>query len=83
MIAGLYLIMLKTEKYWDLMHYICSCIRGTPLFLHEGTDAYIQWQDNDRYALHSAAVTVLVLTGPGGPPEHAYRLGTVAQRCTN
>ena len=26
-----------------------------------------KWQDNDRYALHSAAVTVLVLTGPGGP----------------
>ena len=42
-----------------------------------------KWQDNDRYALHSAAVTVLVLTGPGGPPEHAHRLGTVAQRCAN
>ena len=38
---------------------------GIPLSHHEGTDAYIQWQDNDRYALHSAAVTVLVLTGPG------------------
>jgi len=36
-----------------------------PLSHHEGTDAYIQWQDNDRYALHSAAMTVLVLTGPG------------------
>ena len=56
---------------------------GIPLSHHEGTDAYIQWQDNDRYALHSAAVTVLVLTGPGGPPEHAHRLGTVAQRCAN
>ena len=32
---------------------------------HEGTDAYIKWQDNDRYALHTAAMTVLVLTGPG------------------
>jgi len=40
-------------------------------------------QDNDRYALHSAAVTVLILMGPGGPPEHAHRLGTVAQRCAN
>jgi len=37
---------------------------GIPLSHHEGTKAYIQWQDNDRYALHSAAVTVLVLTGP-------------------
>ena len=38
---------------------------GIPLSHHEGTDVYIQWQDNDHYALHSAAVTVLVLTGPG------------------
>ena len=42
-----------------------------------------KWQDNDRYAMHSAAVTVFVLTGPGGPPEHAHRLGTVAQWCAN
>ena len=42
-----------------------------------------KWQDNDRYALHSVAVTVLVLTGPSGPPEHAHRLGIVAQRCAN
>ena len=47
------------------MHYVCSCIWGIPPSHHEGTDAYIQWQDNDRYALHSAAVTVLVLMGPG------------------
>ena len=45
------------------MHYVCSCIWGIPLSHHEGTDAYIQWQDNDRYALHSATVTVLVLMG--------------------
>ena len=38
---------------------------GIPLSHHKGTDAYIQWQDNDRYALHSAAVMVLVLMGPG------------------
>ena len=50
---------------------VTSCILcvhafgGIPLSHHEGTDAYIQWQDNDRYALHSAAVTVLVFTGPG------------------
>ena len=37
---------------------------GIPPSHHEGTEAYIQWQDNDRCALHSAAVTVLVLTGP-------------------
>ena len=66
------------HAYCVLMHS-----GGIPLSHHEGTDAYIQWQDNDRYALHSAVVTVLVLTGPGGPPEHAHRLGTVAQRCAN
>ena len=42
-----------------------------------------KWQDHDHYALHSAAVTVLVLTGLGGPPEHAHRLGIVAQQCAN
>ena len=63
--------------YCVLMHL------GIPLSHHEGTDAYIQWQDNNRYALHSAVVTVLVLTGPDRLPEHAHRLGTVAQRCAN
>jgi len=38
---------------------------GIPLSHHEGTDAYIQWQDNDHYALHSTVVTILVLTGLG------------------
>ena len=44
------------HAYCVLMH-----LGDTPSH-HEGTDAYIQWQDNDRYALHSATVTVLVLT---------------------
>ena len=38
---------------------------GIPLSHHEGTDAYIQSKNNDRYALNNAAVTVLVLTGSG------------------
>ena len=49
---------------------------GIPLSHHEGTDVYIQMAGQRRYVVHSAAVTVLVLTGPGGPPEHA-------QRCAN
>jgi len=48
----------KSRNIGDLMHYVCSCIWRIPLFQNEGTDAYIQWQDNDRYILHSAAVTV-------------------------
>ena len=39
MIAGLYLIMLKTEKCWDLMHYDAHALGGYPYFF--GTNAYI------------------------------------------
>ena len=53
MLAGLYERIMKMEKFWDLMH-----LGGIPLSHQEGTDVYIQWQDNDRYALHSATVTV-------------------------
>ena len=56
--------ILKMEKFWDLMYYVCSCIwGGVPLSHHEGTDAYIKWQDNDRYAFHSAAVMVTSSSG--------------------
>ena len=67
------------------MHYVCSCIWGIPLSHHEGTDAYIQWQDNDRYALHSAAVMVTSFNGSRhkGLPEYAHRIRKVAQRCAN
>ena len=57
-IARLYLIILKTEKYYDLMHYVYSCIGGIPLFHHEGTNAYTTRQVKYRYVLHNAAVTV-------------------------
>ena len=62
------------EKFWDLMHYVCSLhLVGIPLSHHEGTDAYIQWQDNDRYALHR----------PKGLLEYAHRIRKVAQQCVN
>ena len=58
---------------------------GIPLFHHEGTDAYIQWQDNDRYVLHSAAVTVTSSNWSQhkGLPEYAHQIRKVAQRCAN
>ena len=73
------------EKFWNLMHYVCNAFGGIPLSHHEGTDAYIKWQDNDRYALHSAAVTLLVLAGvrPKRLPEYAPQIRKVAQRCAN
>ena len=40
------------------MHYVCSCIWGITLFHHEGTNAYTQGQENDRYVLHNGAMTV-------------------------
>ena len=64
---------MKRDKGLSLMLNVglvgTSCIlsvhasRGIPLSHHEGTDAYIQWQGNDRYALHSAAVTVTSFNG--------------------
>ena len=67
------------------MHYVCSCIWGIPLSHHKGTDAYIQWQDNDRYALHSAAMMVTSSNGfwHKGLLEYAHRIRKVAQRCAN
>ena len=66
---------MERDRGWSLMINVkvggTSCIMcvhaswGIPLSYHEGTDTYIQWQDNDRYALHNVSVTVLVLTGPG------------------
>ena len=58
---------------------------GIPLFHHEGTNAYIQWQENDRYALHSAAMTVTSSNRfqHKGLPEYAHRIRKVAQWCAN
>ena len=51
-----------------------------PLSHHEGADAYIQWQDNDRYALHNTAMTVTSFNGSRhkGLPECAHRIRKVA-----
>ena len=64
-------------------YYVIMHLGGYPYPITSVRTRTSKWQDNDRYALHSAAVTVLVLTGPGGPLEHAHRLGTVAQQCAN
>ena len=58
---------------------------GIPLSHHEGTDAYIQWQDNDRYSLHSTAVTVTSSNGfrHKGLLEYAHRIRKVPQQCAN
>ena len=63
MIARLYSLMIKVEIL-EISCIMCVHALGViPIFHHEGTDAYIQWQDNDRYVWHSAVVTV---TGSNG-----------------
>ena len=75
----------KCRTSEDLMHIVCSCIWGIPLSHHEGTDAYIQWQDNDCYALHSAAVTVTSSNGfrYKGLQVHVHWIRKVTQQCAN
>ena len=67
--SGVIFINDKSRNIGELMHYVCSCIRGIPLFHHEGTDAYTQWQEYDHYVLHSAALTV---TSSNGCPVEDY-----------
>ena len=38
--VGLYYMMMKMDKCWDLMHYFVLMHRGIPLLLHDSTDAY-------------------------------------------
>ena len=64
MTGGLCSLMINVEVGGTSCIMCVHASGGIPLSHREGTDAYIQWQDSDRYALHSAAVTVLVLTGP-------------------
>ena len=55
-------VVLKDNEIVEVVGTSCimyvHASEGIPLSHHEGTDAYIQWQDNDRYVLHSAVVTV-------------------------
>ena len=83
--SGVIFINDKSKNIWDLMHYVCSSIWEIPLFHHEGTDAYIQWQDNDRYVCIALPWRLLILTGvrPKELPEYARRTRKVAQRCAN
>ena len=78
---GVMFINDKCRSSEILMHYVCSCIWGG----YPYPIAYIQWQDNDRYGLHSAAVTVTSFNGfrDKGLPEYAHRIRKVAQRCAN
>ena len=85
MIAGLHSLMVKVEMLGTSCIMCAHAFREIPLFHHEGTDAYIQWQENDRYVLHSAAVTVTSSNGvrPKELPEYARPTRNEAQWCAN
>ena len=63
MIAGLYSFVIKVEILGTSCIMCAHAFGGILLFHREGTDAYFQWQDNDHYVLHSAAVTVTSSNG--------------------
>ena len=63
MTGGLCSLMINVEVVGTSCIMCVHASGGIPLSRHEGTDAYIQWQDNDCYALYSAAVTVTSFNG--------------------
>ena len=63
MLTGLYYMIMKMEKCWDLMHYCVLLHRGIPLLLHDSTNAYATRQGNDLYIYHNALVTVVIPNG--------------------
>ena len=84
-IAGLYLIMSKMEKYWDLMHYVCSSIGGYSYFITH----YILHNATGRgmiilfYIVLSWRLLVLTDVWRKEHSEYARPTRRVAQRCAN
>ena len=58
-------VVLKDNENGKVLepHALCLVMHLKGLSHHEGTDAYIKWQNNNRYALHSAAMTVTSSSG--------------------
>ena len=85
-IARLYLIRLKMEKCWDLMHYVCSCIGGIPLFITR-----VQMHTSIRQAKYYYVLPNIVVTVTNSNecpakvelPEKARPTRKGAQRCAN
>ena len=56
-------MIMKMEKYWNLMHYCVFMHRGIPLLLHNSTDTYTMRQGNDHYVYHNAAMMAAIPNG--------------------
>ena len=82
-------VVLKDNENGKVLgpHALCVLMHlgRIPLSHHEGTDPYIQWQDNDRYVCIALPWRLLVLASvwPKGLPEYAHRIRKVAQQCAN
>ena len=50
-------MIMKMEKYWDLMHYCVLMHWGIPFTLHDNTDAYVTRQENNHYGYNNAMMT--------------------------
>ena len=50
-------MIMKMEKYWDLMYYCVLMHWGIPLILHDNMDSYVSRQKNDHCGYHDAAMT--------------------------
>ena len=84
-IARLYLIMLKMEKYWDLMHYVCSCIGRYPYSITRvrtrtplGTRTIIM-----SYIMLLWQLLILTSVRHKELLEHSHPIRKGAQRCGN
>ena len=55
-------MIMKIEKYWDLMHYCVLMHRAISVLLHDSTDASATRQGNDHY-VYNASLTVATTNG--------------------
>ena len=56
-------MIMKTEKCWDLMHYVCSCIGGYLYSITRVRTSTSIRQAKYRYILLNAAMTVINSNG--------------------
>ena len=79
-------MIMKTEKCWDLMHYVCSYIGGYPYSITRVRTRTSIRQAKYRYVLHNAAVTVTNFNGCPAKVELLEKARPTrkrAQRCAN
>ena len=84
-VAGLYLIMLKTKTYWDLMRYVCSCIQGYPysITMVWTRTPIARWSIIMFYIMLPWRLLILMGVWHKELPEQARPTRKGVQRCAN